>query len=390
MGEGSPELSDDLIANFCAVTGGDDQTARHFLSAAAGDLESAVSLFLDGGSGGVGLDNQPPQVEEEVRAPIQPRRAVLVDEEDTSYSSSNYPRIPPTAFGTFPPTEPFRDFRSEFAPFGDESTERGRRLAELFRPPTAIMFPGSFDLARRKAKEELCWLLVTVHNPIEFPCQQMVRDVWNDAAIQDFVREELVFMFLTIGTAEAERYQQYYPFTGFPHWALIDPRTGKRVKSGDRTIKAPEMLMELVEYVSEHPLQSPKRPNPIDVEALQIEEDEEGGLNKSPKKSPMEVPETVSAGKMHSPPMMPVEPSTDHPDAITIQFRLPNGTRQRRRFIVSDHVKVLFDFVQNVDPTLEEFDIQAHTKSLSGHLQEPLSAHDLKNAALTVVLQQEK
>ena len=137
------DISDDVLASFVAVTGADEQTARHFLSAAAGDVDAAVSLFLDGTGPKATAANE--EDDEEVRAPIQPRRAVLVDG-DEAYSPSHYP--------SFSLTEPFRDFRTEASPFTDSATERGRRLAELFRPPTEIMFVGTFEQARRR---DGCW-----------------------------------------------------------------------------------------------------------------------------------------------------------------------------------------------------------------------------------------
>ena len=240
---------------------------------------------------------------------------------------------------------------------------------------------------------------MTLHNPSEFPCQQMVRDVWRDAAIQDFVREELVFMFLTSGTSEAERYRQYYPFSEYPHWALIDPRTGKRVKSGNKTLRAPEMLMELVEYVSEHSLQSPKRRNVPDAAAddgSHLSGDGDTRAGKSPKLSPVEKPvipqekaeetpgEAITHGNKAE--EIPGEPAADDPDAITVQFRLPDGTRQRRRFLSSRPIQQLFDFVRAAaGPAGGDFDIQAYTKSLDAHRDELIADHSLRNASLSVI-----
>ena len=42
--------SDESIASFIAVTGGDGATAAHYLSMAGGSLESAIGLFLELGA----------------------------------------------------------------------------------------------------------------------------------------------------------------------------------------------------------------------------------------------------------------------------------------------------------------------------------------------------
>lgn len=414
------DFDDEIMANFCAVTGADEDSALHFLSAAAGDLEMAVSLYLDTNNNAAGAENTTQDAskayrEESVRAPIQPKRSVLVDDQEDSFpghSISRYPQNPPMAFDSV--VEPFRNFSVEAAstssasrfksPFLSPSPEvaedeKGRRLAELFRPPTEIMFTeGGWEAARRKAKEDHRWLLLTIHHPLEFPCQQMVRDVWNDGTIQEFIRESLLFLFLTVGTTEAERYRQLYPFEHFPHWALIDPRTGKRVKSGSKVLKAPEMLMELVEWVSDHPLQSPtyKRNSPIDLGEL--EQLEEGSPEtKRQNIVPIIVDENEDNGAgddrtmvttRKSPPLqLSEEPDANHPDAINIQFRLPDGSKHRRRFIQTDTVEALFSFVQSKDASLSSFDILSHTASLKEHLTDSLQSLKLKNATLTVVSQ---
>ncbi|PJF17376.1 hypothetical protein PSACC_02862 [Paramicrosporidium saccamoebae] len=377
------ETTDGQIASFCAVTGADEKTAQHFLAAAGNDVELAVSLFLDNPT-----RPEPTLIEPEVRAPIQPRRAVLVDEME-EYSADNYPRNPPTAF---PPMEPFRDFRTEIPYLGDTATDaRGLRLASLFRPPTEIMFTGTFDAARRQARQQSRYLLVTVHNPAEFPCQQMVRDVWNDTAVRDFIQEELIFVFVTVGTGEAERYSQYYPFQGWPHWALVDPRTGKRVRSGTRVLKAPEMLMELVEYVSDHPLQS-KRSSPTAITELeQSGTEEETVMEEGIGKPTMEESETGAETSTHQSKQkavqMPEEPA-DGKDVLTVQIRYPDGTRQRRRFHLTDTINVIFDVVRATVPGLGTFDVQAHRESLEGRKGETVEEGGLKNATLTVVMKE--
>lgn len=413
------EFDDEVMASFCAVTGADEDSAVHFLSAAAGDLEMAVSLYLDTNNNAAGPESISQNLskdnkENSVRAPIQPKRSVLVDDQEDSFPShylSRYPQNPAMAFD--PVVEPFRNFSVEAAstssasrfksPFLSPSPEmaedeKGRRLAELFRPPTEIMFTeGGWDAARKKAKEDQRWLLLTVHHPLEFPCQQMVRDVWNDNAIQEFIRESLLFLFLTVGTTEAERYRQLYPFEQFPHWALIDPRTGKRVKSGSRVLKAPEMLMELVEWISDHPLQSPtyKRNSPIDLDEL---EQLEKGSPEAKKQNRLACvgeeerdnrsDNVLTMGPTKEMPSLelPEEPPADHPETINIQFRFPDGSKHRRRFTQSDTIEVLFAFVKSKIAPQISFDILSHTISLKGHLKDSLQGLKLKNATLTVVI----
>lgn len=72
--------------------------------------------------------------------------------------------------------------------------DRRNRLAELFAPPADIMFTGTFDQAREHAKKNQRWIIVTLHDPTEFPCQVLNRDLWKDKQVKDVVRESFIFL----------------------------------------------------------------------------------------------------------------------------------------------------------------------------------------------------
>lgn len=426
--EGDETAADAGIASFCAITGAPEETAKYYLGAAgSGALEAALSLFFDDAGGASSSSHPPPVAPEAVRAPIKPQRSVLVDGDgdDDDYGAggmratpttldySNFPLLPLRAAaatrdaegrvgssyaGAAAPAsvvEPFRDFSAEAGSAlrrgrsgalgrpaaaspengdDDAATRQGtqRRLAALFRPPTEIMFRGAFEDARRHGRTAARYILITLHDSSEFSCQAMIRDVWNDSAIQEYIREALVFLFLTLSTAEADRYCQYYPFDGaLPHWALIDPRTGKRVRTGGgRVIGAPEMLQELVEYVSDHPLAPPhqqaaaaehqsaaKRASPTPIEALLRGSSDGAGASQSlPEgkgaESLCSTAEADSGTTKEAEPWMVVgngaiaeEPPASHEGAVTIQLRMPSGERVRRRFDASQPISHIFFFV---------------------------------------------
>lgn len=414
---------DEAIANFCAVTGADDTTARHYLGAADGDVDAAVMFYLENGTNVTGNaipSNLQATTEKSVRAPIAPRRAVLVDDFASSSVASNT-FVPSRGPTLATPIEPFRDVRIEGAgsnngrePLGltsptlsnvapltnfaspflggtaEPSGERGIRLAQLFRPPTEIIFAGGgMEAARKVAREQSKWLLVTIHNPAEFPCQLMVRDVWKEEAIEEFIRESFIFLFLTLGSSEAQRYCQYYPFEGYPHWAIIDARTGKRVKSwAGRVIKAPEMLMELVDFVAEQPL-SPgdlKRQSPISVDDDEQSKDEQAETQTITDSHIEKTSAKVAKAEL----VLPEEPASDHPQAITLQIRFSDGARQRRRFLLSDSVQRIFDVIKLLDNGIQDGDesfdlIVGPGTSLRNFRDEPLEKHNLRNATVTVI-----
>lgn len=48
--------------------------------------------------------------------------------------------------------------------------------------------------------------------------------------VKDFVKENFVFLQFGAQSPEGRKYASFYPFTSYPHIAIIDPRTGERVK----------------------------------------------------------------------------------------------------------------------------------------------------------------
>lgn len=76
---------------------------------------------------------------------------------------------------------------------GTKKTIRNaKRLEDLFRPPRDISFSGSFTAAREQAKCMNRWLLVDVHNPQEFACQILNRDVWPNKQIREILKDHFV------------------------------------------------------------------------------------------------------------------------------------------------------------------------------------------------------
>lgn len=232
---------------------------------------------------------------------------------------------------------------------------RAKRLADLFRPPHAIMFSGTFELARRRARETGRWLLVTVHVPTEFPCQAMNRDLWNEELLQSFIQENFIFLQINAGSQEYQRYESFYPFDGlYPHTALIDPRTGERVEtllvssievSGFKVVGIREIMEILSEFLGEHPLEraSQKRQNYSEIASGSTEPEAEAGEQNTLKKSSVEIgssptPTTTTPSTTTTAPSTTNASASDlvpeytGPDSVLIQFRLPDGRRQRHRF----------------------------------------------------------
>lgn len=204
------------------------------------------------------------------------------------------------------------------------------------------MFNGTLEMARRHARENNRWLLVTVHAPTDFASQAMNRDLWNSILLQSFIKENFVFVQMIVGGGDERRYQSFYPYDGlYPHVALIDPRTGERVETllvasipvpGFKLISTDRDMMELLgEFIAEHPMDavgdqrkrstsSPKLETTVDLPEAKrsFVRDEPEKSIEPPAEAAVVIPEMV--------------PNYDGPDAIQVQFRLPSGQKHRHRF----------------------------------------------------------
>jgi hypothetical protein len=202
---------DDQVPLFMQITGCENpETAQQYLEFGGGELETAISLYMESGgeqvrrpitpqqAGSPILDSDVQIIEETMRAPIQPRREVLND--------SMF--IQGTSIGGYPPSMRMDPFPNSMQESGtsqstgvDPIWEENDRLANLFQLPTDITFPGTFDLARTKAKKESKWLLVSIHDPAEFQCQVLNRDLWKAQEVKDLIKES--FVFVQVGSINA-------------------------------------------------------------------------------------------------------------------------------------------------------------------------------------------
>jgi thioredoxin-related protein len=72
----------------------------------------------------------------------------------------------------------------------------------------------------------------------------MNRDVLSDETLQDFIKEHCVFIQLNVETTQGARYKNYYPVESYPHFAIIEPFTGERVRSWKTKMEPYDFLFE--------------------------------------------------------------------------------------------------------------------------------------------------
>ncbi|GBG32402.1 UBX domain-containing protein 7 [Hondaea fermentalgiana] len=124
---------------------------------------------------------------------------------------------------------------------GDSYMREGdRNLQSIFEPPRDIMFSGSFEEARDKARSEKRWLLVNIQHDDEFFSYVLNRDLWQADMIKDVLRSSFIFFQREHKDAAAQNYVRLYKPTTFPHVGIVDARTGELVATLELKSRATE------------------------------------------------------------------------------------------------------------------------------------------------------
>jgi len=325
-----------------------------------------------------------------------------------------------------------------------EASSKHNLLAEMYRPPFEIMSRLSWDQAREEGKNTEKWILVNIQDPAIFDCQVLNRDIWKNSGIMDTVKENFIFMQYVKDDPRGMQYFQYYFHNrdsqdAYPHIAIVDPRTGERVKvwSGPPVPKAMDFLMQLHEFLDRYSLRATAK-NPVarrkpeakketQVErmteeqmlemALQnslvgngtLREDDPddltrsvGGIDQGKGKANAVEEDTdmlheteplqMNGPPITSPPFTLISSSNPHiePPATAsstrIQFRHPSG-RIIRRFAISDSVRRTYEWLK-ASPLQGkegmEFELIFMGKNLKDSLDETIEQAGLKNGTINV------
>ena len=242
---GKMSASDETVSEFMSFTGSNDPTeAQHYLEMSGGNLQTAVSLYMEhsaGGDGGGGIAGAGSAAAPQgVRAPDQTRTMRLMEDHHHPSLLAGAGLMGPVGFNSLmDPTMQMmnammeEEMTSAFAPValptasaavrsrgssvGNEMDEQKDEedeyqydmedgddddevqivqptLSDMFAPPTHLIHrAGGFQGARTMAKDTKRWLLVNIQRDNEFSSHALNRDVWRDELIENLVREGFIF-----------------------------------------------------------------------------------------------------------------------------------------------------------------------------------------------------
>lgn len=225
---------DELVSQFLMFTGSEDTAkAVSYLEMAAGNLEQAVSLFMDHAAPAAGPSSSGAgMMADEIRAPDETQTMRLMDDSGPGgmmgaamlnpymqMDAMVEEQLQNTAFASRPfnvreavnsAAAAASDYDEDFKESAmDESNDDGNdddvdstseeqksieRLADMFSPPKNLIFDqGGFEGARAMAKDSKRWLLVNIQRDSEFASHALNRDVWRDELVENLVREGFIF-----------------------------------------------------------------------------------------------------------------------------------------------------------------------------------------------------
>ena len=336
-----------------------------------------------------------------------------------------------------------------------ESSSRPSKLAEIFRPPFEIMTNLSFQDARDEAKDVEKWILVNIQDNSLFPCQALNRDIWKAAEVKATVKENFVFLQMDRAGRDGKDYLRLYMANAvddtalfasgtkaedvFPHIAIIDPRTGEQVKVWTDVPKKPlEFVMVLHEFLdryslkvdAKNPVQRKTKPKSsvahmTEDEMMQLAMQNSLGGTSTPPGATSDPDDLTKAGGPSSDAgdLMEFEDAPEHqadtsekqesvfwrirgdnhhaeplngPDVTRIQFKMSDGSRVVRKFLLKDRVERLFEYVKadllpehqekrksaadDKEDSLvgKEFELVSLGKKLIDHLEETIDEAGLK------------
>lgn len=291
------------------------------------------------------------------------------------------------------------------------------RLALLFRPPFDLMAKYDLDTARQKAKKRNKWVMINIQCADIFQCQMLNRDLWSNAGIKSFIKQNFIFLQYQYESRLASAYVQRYGFNDkedCPHIAILDPITGERLKFWSREVPTVENFRQELEIFLEEFSLDPTTTNPpvkeptpkIDPSTLSEEKQLELAIreslgNQTPTTSDEtneksdQVEETEETEEPDGAqwklfdsikPIEHAEPDNKPGITTRIQVRSGDGKRLVRRFYaMHDTVRTIYEVIKSHWPeySQDQFVLTTHTReNLIEKLDESINDAGLKNSSI--------
>ncbi|CAJ0626531.1 15188_t:CDS:10, partial [Entrophospora sp. SA101] len=320
-----------------------------------------------------------------VRPPIQPKSDILIGTDTGGENRDSYS------------TNARRLREQQHKTFAGEVD----RLVKLYSPPFDIMSTEGFDKTRNKAKSTGKWIMINIQNIEEFSSQLLNCNLWSNETVKDFNSD----------SSEGSKYINFYPVYKYPHIAVIDPRTGERLKVWDSQLEPTEFLITVTDFLEKYSLE--EEPNHSESSKKNKTSDETSAMSvdNQTKAEPQisndtnniindnNIKEEKEIHKVHPvfeeipyksifDSIKPIErPDQTGPKSTSIKFRLEDR-HVIKKFNKKDSARYMFEYLKASVPELEDkfFELNYLRNNLIEKIDETIEEAGLINAAINVVL----
>lgn len=128
-----------------------------------------------------------------VRPPVAPKRDILMLPEEDNFRRRYNVRQALCPMRNFAREGELQEQMLFSGGEGSSSKPRRNRLEDVFRPPTDLIYAGTFQMVKEFAKNENKWLIVNLQDNTEFLSLILNRDIWSYKELKSMIRKYFVF-----------------------------------------------------------------------------------------------------------------------------------------------------------------------------------------------------
>jgi len=373
---------EDQVASFMNATSATADEARNYLEMGGGNLERAVSLFMDMQCGEAGGGK--PKDDDEVRAPMNSFNDQIIGGQRDQNIETLIEQDAEAMASRMKIDKDSNAFNALFAPPGFSDKKPWFECIQL-------------------AKESSRWIFVNIQDKEVWESHILNRDVWSDETIVEVMNGSFVFWQRDTQSVEGLHFCHTYKIDvevkqKLPILCVIDPRTLRLVKTWNAKIwDGPHVAADyLYSFLDKNNLEAPpaKPANLEPVKPAVVENAKRLTPDSSPTIEPVAQrvkedapkPDDVKAVVPPAETPKPTETSTDtkenanlpHVDetlpVTQIQVRYKDGSKMAYQFNEQHLVGDLYDVVESVLST-KDFQI------FGGFPPKPISDRDVSLVA---------
>lgn len=254
-----------------------------------------------------------------------------------------------------------------------------------------VFYQGTYSQALNDAKQELRFLLVYLHGEDHQDSDEFCRNTLCTTEVTQFVNSRMLFWACSTNKPEGFRVSQALRENTYPFLAMIMLKDRRMTVVGrlEGLIQPQDLINQLTfimeanqTYLVSERLEREER-NQTQVlrqqqdeaylQSLRADQEKERKRREKQEQKRQEEEEVqlrlqaeerkkrnLQEEKERRSECLPAEPESDHPDSLKIIFKLPNDTRVERRFLFTQSLSVIHDFLFSLKEAPEHFQIVAN------------------------------